>query len=83
VSRVINPGVDVPSSRAAVALAQQREGIYAAVGIHPHDAKTLDVDALEELKGLAQSPKVVAICVVAFGSAYLLVTRRRAWRAAS
>jgi TatD DNase family protein len=61
VRRVINPGVDVPSSRAAVALAQQHESIYAAVGIHPHDAKVLDADALEELKRLAQSPKVVAI----------------------
>jgi TatD DNase family protein len=61
VTRVVNPGVDVPSSRAAVALAQQHESIYAAVGIHPHDAKTLDADALEELKRLARSPKVVAI----------------------
>jgi len=61
VTRMVNPGVDVPSSRTAVSLAQQHESIYAAVGIHPHDAKTLDVDALEELKGLALSPKVVAI----------------------
>jgi len=61
VTRVVNPGVDVPSSRAAVALAQQHESIYAAVGTHPHDAKTLDADALEELKRLARSPKVVAI----------------------
>ena len=61
VMTVVNPGVDVPSSRAAVALAQQHESIYAAVGVHPHDAKTLDADALEELKSLARSPKVVAI----------------------
>jgi len=61
VTRVVNPGVDVPSSRAAVALAQRHESIYAAVGIHPHDAKTLDAVALEELKRLARSPKVVAI----------------------
>ena len=61
VTRVVNPGADVPSSRAAVALAQQHESIYAAVGIHPHDAKTLDADALEEMKRLARSSKVVAI----------------------
>jgi len=58
---VVNPGVDVPSSRAAVALARQHESIYAAIGIHPHDAKTLDANALEELWKLAASPKVVAV----------------------
>jgi len=57
----INPGVDLPSSRAAVALARQHESIYAAVGIHPHEAKTLDAVALKELKQLATSPRVVAV----------------------
>jgi TatD DNase family protein len=58
----INPGVDLPSSRAAVALALRQHGcIYAAVGIHPHEAKTLDAVALKELKQLAASPRVVAV----------------------
>jgi TatD DNase family protein len=57
----INPGVDLASSHVAVALAQQHECIYAAVGIHPHDAKTLDAVALKELKQLAASPRVVAV----------------------
>jgi len=58
----VNPGVDLPSSRAAVALAlRQRECIYAAVGIHPHEAKTLDAVALKELEQLATSPRVVAV----------------------
>lgn len=61
VTHIINPGVDVPSSRAAVNLAQQHASIYAAVGVHPHDAKTLDASGLEELKRLAGLPKVVAI----------------------
>jgi len=61
VAHIVNPGVDLLSSRAAVALAQEHEHVHAAVGIHPHDAKTLDADALEELKRLARSPKVVAI----------------------
>ncbi len=62
VTRVIDPGVDLPSSRAAVALAlRQHECIYAAVGIHPHEAKTLDAVALRELKQLAASPRVVAV----------------------
>ena len=58
----VNPGVDLPSSRAAVALALwQHESIYAAVGIHPHEAKTLDAVALKELEQLAASPRVVAV----------------------
>jgi len=61
VTLILNPGIDAPSSRAAVALARQHECIYAAVGVHPHDAKTLDAAGLEELKTLARFPKVVAI----------------------
>jgi TatD DNase family protein len=61
VTRIVNPGVDLPSSRAAVALAQKQEHIYAAVGVHPHEAKTLDTAALSELRKLAASPKIVAI----------------------
>jgi len=61
VTHIVNPGVDLPSSRSAVKLAQQHECIYAAVGFHPHEAKALDADALEELKRLAASPKVVAM----------------------
>jgi TatD DNase family protein len=61
VTHIINPGVDLQSSRAALELVQQHEGIYAAVGVHPHDAKTLDAAGLEELKILTRSSKVVAI----------------------
>jgi len=58
----VNPGVDLPSSRAAVALALRQHGcIYAAVGIHPHEAKTLDAVTLKELKQLAASPRVAAV----------------------
>jgi acyl-CoA synthetase (AMP-forming)/AMP-acid ligase II len=61
ITHIVNPGVDLPSSRLAVKLAQQHECIYAAVGFHPHEAKALDASALEELRRLAASPKVVAI----------------------
>ena len=61
VTKLINPGVDLPSSRAAVALARQHPCIYAAVGVHPHDARTLDAAALDELKALARAHKNAAI----------------------
>lgn len=55
-------GTDVEGSRAAVALAEHHPDVYAAVGIHPHDAAQASEAALDELEQLAQaSPRVVAI----------------------
>ncbi len=61
VRSLINPGADLKSSQAALDLAERFDGVYAAVGVHPHGAKTLDDAALDELRRLAQHPKVVAI----------------------
>jgi TatD DNase family protein len=61
VGLIVTIGTDVESSRAAVQLAGEYEGIYAAVGMHPHDAKELDGAALAELRALAEQPKVVAV----------------------
>ena len=58
---ILNVGVDLASSRAAVALAEQHDFIYAAVGVHPHDAKTVTPAVLDRLRELARHPKVVAI----------------------
>jgi TatD DNase family protein len=60
--RIIVPGTDVPTSRAAVDLAARYPGrVFAAVGTHPHDAATLDTAALETQRELARRPGVVAI----------------------
>lgn len=58
---IINIGADLESSRASLALALEHDFIYAAVGIHPHDAKTADDINLSLIKSMAKSPKVVAI----------------------
>ena len=58
---IINVGADLASSRRAVALAEAHPQIYAAVGVHPHDAKTLTEEVLTELRELARHPQVVAI----------------------
>ncbi len=57
----VTVGTSLADSRQAVDLAGQHAGMYAAVGIHPHDAKDADEAALAELKQTAQGPKVVAI----------------------
>jgi len=62
VTQLVTVGTDVETSRAAVELAARDPDIFAAVGVHPHDAAQADEDALAEIERLAHaSPKVVAI----------------------
>jgi TatD DNase family protein len=61
VTTVINPGTDLESSRRAVALTERYNNVYAAVGVHPHDASTFGLQTLSELRQLTTHPKVVAI----------------------
>lgn len=50
------------SSAQSVALARENEGIYAAVGVHPHDAKTFTQADVPQLTAwLTQEPKVKAL----------------------
>jgi TatD DNase family protein len=61
VRRILNPGVDLASSRAAVELAQSNEQVYAAVGVHPNEALSWNEGTINALEELAEHPKVVAI----------------------
>ena len=61
VQLVVDPGCDVESSRAAVALAEAFPHVYAAVGIHPSDCAGTDDAAIEAIRTLARHKKVVAI----------------------
>jgi TatD DNase family protein len=62
VRRLVTIGTDVETTRAAIALAEQHADLWAAAGIHPHDAAAADDAALAEVERLARSsPKVVAI----------------------
>lgn len=62
VTRMIDPGVDLSSSQAALALAKAHPGvIYAGAGVHPHDATTYSDEVGEQLREMAQEPEVVAI----------------------
>jgi TatD DNase family protein len=54
-------GTDPEHNRKAIELAEKFENMYAAVGIHPHDARTVTPDTLKELRALAHNNKVVAI----------------------
>ncbi len=62
VTRIIDPGCDLPSSRDALALAKTHPGIiFAAVGVHPHEATTFNAEVRAQLRLLASEPEVVAI----------------------
>lgn len=61
VARILTVGTDPASARDAVALAAAHPEVYAAVGIHPHDAAAADDEALAAIAALARAPKVVAI----------------------
>jgi TatD DNase family protein len=62
VAAVIVVGTDIASSRESVELADKYSQLYAAVGIHPHDAALVTEKSYEIIRSLAQaSPKVVAI----------------------
>jgi TatD DNase family protein len=63
VTRMIDPGCDLASSRAALALARAHPGvIFAGVGTHPHESTGYGPDTEEQYRTLARSePAVVAI----------------------
>ena len=62
VSRVITIGTGVESCRRALAIAEAEEGVYAALGIDPHQAGGPDdAAAVRELRGLLMHPKAVAV----------------------
>ncbi len=54
-------GYDAPSSERAFELAEKYDDLYAAIGIHPHDATTADYDKYERFATMSSSKKVVAI----------------------
>jgi len=57
----ITVGTDPDQNQKAIAFAKKFDNMYAAVGVHPHDAKDVTDQALRQLKVLAQNRKVVAI----------------------
>ena len=61
VELVLDPGCDLPSSRAAAALAERYGHVYAAAGIHPENCAGFQDADLAALRQLLAQPKVAAI----------------------
>ncbi len=61
VAGMLIAGVTLETSRRAIRLAETHPGIYASVGIHPHDASGCSEQKLDDLAGMAAGcPKVRA-----------------------
>ncbi len=61
VSLVIDCGCDAASSKKAIELSEKYDFIYAAVGIHPHEAEEAGENDLNEIRLLLKHEKAVAI----------------------
>jgi TatD DNase family protein len=55
------PGTKLDDAPRAIAVAQNNDDVWAAVGFHPHEAKDCDDRAFAEIERLARHEKVVAI----------------------
>lgn len=58
---VINCASDLPTALESIALAQKYSFVFAAAGIHPHEAAKAPADWYEQLCALIENPKVVAV----------------------
>ncbi|MFO7919101.1 MAG: TatD family hydrolase [Anaerolineae bacterium] len=71
VTRMVTCGSDLGQSKEALALAREHEGVWATVGVHPHEARSmmleegeanrLDEAAFARLAELTEEPEVVAV----------------------
>lgn len=61
VGRILTVGTDVEDCRRALALAERHEGVFAILGIHPHEAGTARDADLAELRELLRHPKAVGV----------------------
>jgi TatD DNase family protein len=60
--QIVNPGIDLATSRSAIRLAEEYPGlVFAATGIHPNESRGWDECTLPELRNLTRQPGVVAI----------------------
>jgi TatD DNase family protein len=61
VQRVVTIGTGVASGRASLEIAVAEDGVFAAIGVHPHDAGMATKSELAELEKLLGHPRAVAV----------------------
>ena len=61
VTRIVTIGTGIDSCRAAVEIASHSTGVFAALGIDPHQAAGPEADRMEELRALLEHPQAIAV----------------------
>ena len=61
IEKIIAISSDLPSSESTISICESHDHVFAAVGIHPHAAETLNVDVIKGIEKLSKEPKTVAI----------------------
>jgi TatD DNase family protein len=61
VELILNAASNLETSLSSIALSKEYDFIYASVGVHPHDAKSMDNKTIEILSDLAANTNVKAI----------------------
>ena len=61
VTRILTVGTSVEDCGRALELADRHQGVFAILGIHPHEAGTATADDLTALRELLTHPKAVAV----------------------
>ncbi len=65
------PGTKLDDAPRAIAIASENDGVWAAVGFHPHEARDCDDAAFVEIERAAREPRVVAIGEVGLDYHYM------------
>jgi TatD DNase family protein len=60
VTQLLQVGCTLADSQAAIAFSEHVAGVYAAVGVHPHEATTVSPEVLDALAVLLRHPKALA-----------------------
>jgi TatD DNase family protein len=61
VGRILTVGTTAEGCRVALRLAEQHEGVFAILGIHPHEAGSVDAGDVDRLTELLDHPRAVAV----------------------
>lgn len=77
VSHIVNCGCDLKSSLSTLALAEKYSFIYAAVGVHAHEAEDASESDLKAIEKLYKNEKVVAVGEIGLDYHYDFSPRER------
>ena len=61
VNTIINFGIDIDNSNKCINISKRFERVYCALGVHPHEADSVNNDFIEKLKNLFDFKKAIAV----------------------